>query len=137
VTDETVDRSDNVAPLVLVVDDDDSVRSSLAAILRVGGFTVTEAKDGLAAHRLLSTERFDCAIVDIRLPGLDGLTVLTTVPHLPQIILVSGQPADTFPSHWLSFVAAYIEKPVEPEQLLAAVTSVTRRSGPNPHEYRA
>src|SRR5579863_3142138 len=128
--------SSDSAPTVLVVDDDDAVRSSLAQIVRLGGFTVTEAKDGVEAHRILSAVRFDCAIVDIRLPGLDGLTMLRTVPNLPQIIVVSGQPAASFPAHWLSFVAAYIEKPVEAEQLLAAVTSVTSRSGPNPHEYR-
>ncbi|MBI9087988.1 MAG: response regulator [Desulfobacterium sp.] len=62
---------------VLVLDDEESIRHSIAAYFEDEGFTVFEAASGEDALELLESRRVDAAIVDIRLPGMDGNTFMT------------------------------------------------------------
>ncbi|HET9171066.1 MAG TPA: response regulator transcription factor [Actinospica sp.] len=67
--------------LVLVVDDQDLVRAGLAALLRAApnGYTVTEASDGLAAVRMAAERSPDVILMDIRMPGMDGITAIREI----------------------------------------------------------
>src|SRR6202453_4738538 len=60
---------------LLVVDDDPSVREALALVLDLGGFDVVTAIDGREAIRTLSVDSPDAVILDVLMPGLDGLEV--------------------------------------------------------------
>ena len=61
---------------VLIADDDDDFRNGLAETLADAGHLAIEAEDGHEALRALERERLDLAIVDLRMPGLDGLQLL-------------------------------------------------------------
>ena len=67
--------------LVLVVDDQDLVRAGLAALLRAApnGYTVTEARDGLEAVRVAAERSPDVILMDIRMPGMDGITAIREI----------------------------------------------------------
>jgi len=62
---------------ILIAEDETGVRESLAGVLRDEGYAVTEVDDGSAAIAALDTQEFDFVISDLRMPGADGLTVLT------------------------------------------------------------
>ena len=61
---------------VLVVDDETDMRLALTTILSRSGHSVSEGSDGEAALRFLSMEKVDIVLLDIRMPGIDGLQVL-------------------------------------------------------------
>jgi len=67
--------------LVLVVDDQDLVRAGLAALLRAApnGYTVQEARDGLEAVRMTAERSPDVILMDIRMPGMDGITAIREI----------------------------------------------------------
>ena len=60
---------------VLVVDDDVKVRASLDRALRANGFDVEQAKDGVAALAKIEAGSFDAVVLDVLMPGLDGISV--------------------------------------------------------------
>jgi DNA-binding response OmpR family regulator len=72
---------------VLVVDDDSAVRRSLCAFLEDEGFIVLSAESGEAALLLLEQEPVDIGIIDVRLPGLDGDTVIVRAHALAPAML--------------------------------------------------
>ena len=80
-------------PLVLTIDDDQSVRESLANYLEDFGYAVLQAEDGQRGLDVLATQRPDLILVDLRMPRMDGLQVLARVreiaPEIP-IMVVSG-----------------------------------------------
>ena len=61
---------------VLVVDDDRTFRLSTAALLRQDGHEVVQAEDGTAAVAILKKEHFDLILLDLRMPGLDGIGIV-------------------------------------------------------------
>ena len=69
----TLGSADNQAMRVLVVDDDEGVRVSVAAALRREGYVVELADDGLEALDWLAGTSCDCIVLDVLMPGLDGL----------------------------------------------------------------
>jgi CheY-like chemotaxis protein len=78
---------------ILVVDDDRSVAYSIQTLLEFDGFDVVVAEDGLIGVRAIESEAFDAVIVDIFMPGMDGLTTIKAIRQrnatLP-IIAISG-----------------------------------------------
>src|SRR5580658_5117967 len=75
---------------VLVVDDEESVRESTAAILRSEGFNILEAADGAAATWLLASERVDVVLLDLHLGRLDGPAVLESLEETSTVVIFSG-----------------------------------------------
>ena len=78
---------------ILVVDDDMSVRTIFSSILRKEGYRVTAVKDGYEAIKAVDQESFYLALVDLRMPGLDGIQVLEKIKsRRPQtrVIIYSG-----------------------------------------------
>ncbi|RBW50626.1 EAL domain-containing protein [Marinobacter sp. F3R11] len=113
---------------ILVVDDEPRLVSALASLLRSCGYEVTEANGGKHACELIDTRDFDFAMLDLRMPEVDGFAVMT---HLGRkqpecgIIVISGESSFTAVSRALRRGALdYIRKPFDPEELIATVKRV-------------
>jgi two-component system response regulator HydG len=119
------------AARLLVVDDDRTFRLSTAALLRQDGHEVGEAADGATAVEMIRAERFDLVLLDVRMPGLDGISlveVLRTRGHDAPILMISGfGTVDTAVSALHAGADDFLTKPVEPDVLSARVESLLAR----------
>ncbi|TDD42204.1 response regulator transcription factor [Saccharopolyspora elongata] len=117
---------------VLVVDDDERIRRLAAQALREGGFDVSEAGDGRAAFEHVRLNRTDLVVLDIGLPGVDGLDLLHQFRgegDIP-IILLTARRGETDRVLGLELGADdYVTKPFSSRELVARVRTVLRRSG--------
>ncbi|MCA1840516.1 MAG: response regulator transcription factor [Actinomycetota bacterium] len=75
-----------ISPHVLVVEDDDSVRSLLVMLLRAEGYDASEAKDGSIALEVADQRRPDLVILDLMLPGVDGEAVVRGMWASPSLV---------------------------------------------------
>jgi len=116
---------------LLLVDDDRTFRLSTAALLRQDGHEVVEAADGTAAVEKLRKERFDLILLDLRMPGLDGIgivEVLRTWGDDTPILMISGfGTVDTAVNALHTGADDFLTKPVEPDVLSARVESLLSR----------
>ena len=117
---------------ILVVEDDDGIRRGLVDALRFGSFHVDEAATAKAAHELALSIDCDLVLLDLRLPGGDGLDILRKIrgarPMLPVIILTArGDEADRVRGLKLG-ADDYVVKPFSILELIARVRAVLRRS---------
>jgi DNA-binding response OmpR family regulator len=114
--------------VVLLVDDDEELLVALAAPLRRQGFDVAVATDAVTAISTAVKQPPDVIVMDIGLPGGDGITVMQRLHSLPQlagvpVLMVSGRDPERSREGALAAGAvAYFAKPVTPEALSAAVT---------------
>jgi len=119
-------------PHVLVVDDDREIRDLLGRFLKGHGFRVTAAADGRAMFEALSDGRFDLVVLDLMLPGEDGLSLcrrLRGESDLPVIMLTAmGEATDRIVGLEVG-ADDYLAKPFNPRELLARVRAVLRRAG--------
>ncbi len=117
---------------VLVVDDDPTVREVVVSYLRAGGHRVREAADGETALTEVVEARPDIVVLDLMLPGIDGLEVcrrLRLQGSLPIVMLTAlGGEADRVVGLELG-ADDYVTKPFSPRELVLRVDSVLRRSG--------
>ena len=114
---------------VLVVDDDDAVRSTCAAILRSSGYSVAVASDGDVALRFLENQAADLILLDLRMPRRDGLSVLQALTAPQLVVLVSAYSIDdALQARADAKVVTYLEKPVQPERLLETVATTLVRA---------
>lgn len=120
---------------VLVVDDDLVLSDVIGFTLRRAGFEVLTSHDGQVGYERWLMEALDLVILDIRLPGMDGLTLCKRIRahgNTPVIIL-SVQGADEDVVNGLDIGADdYVAKPFSPSQLVARVRAVFRRAGMTP-----
>lgn len=120
-------------PHLLVVDDDAEVRELTGEYLRCQGFEVSLAEDGDEMGRLMEEEPPDLLVLDLMLPGEDGLSIarrLKAANNLPIIMLSAhGDPIDRIVGLEVG-ADDYIAKPFEPRELLARVRAVLRRFEP-------
>jgi len=125
---------------ILVVDDDAEIRSLLDAYLRKNGFRVTVAADGKAMWALLARAKVDLIVLDLMLPGEDGLTLcrrLRTDADTPVIMLTArGEETDRIVGLEMG-ADDYLAKPFSPRELLARIKSVLRRYRSLPKNLRA
>jgi CheY-like chemotaxis protein len=93
VPDHSIDSPFSRSPHILVVDDEAQVREFLKDLLTEDGFDVTTARDGGEALGLLTRERFDLVLTDLKMPGMDGWELsehlLVRYPRLP-IVMLTG-----------------------------------------------
>ena len=114
---------------VLVVDDDPTLRSTWAEILRSSGYSVAVASDGDAALGILQQEAVGLVLLDLRMPRRDGLSVLEALNTPQLVVLVSAYSLDAATRARVDAkVVTYLEKPVAPEHLLTTVASTLGRS---------
>jgi CheY-like chemotaxis protein len=115
---------------VLVVDDEADVRRSMCEVLRTSGFSVVEAEDGAAAFGLLRENRYGMVLLDIRMPKLDGVSLIEALVELPPVVVHSAFSLSAEERQRLGVkVVQYLHKPVSPQQLLGAVHGIL---GPAP-----
>jgi CheY-like chemotaxis protein len=106
---------------VLVVDDNTAVRHSMASILRKAGYTVGEAEDGIAALTTLSSTHVGAVVLDVRMPRINGLTLLDALPAPPPVVILTAYHDDSEVLRRRRKVFAYAQKPVSPKDLRALV----------------
>jgi DNA-binding response OmpR family regulator len=116
---------------VLVVDDEPMVCEVVTAYLQRDGATVLVARDGVEAAAILEREPVDLVVLDVMLPGIDGLSLLRTVRSLgdtPVVLLTArGDELDRVLGLQLG-ADDYVVKPFSPRELAARVQSVLRRT---------
>ncbi len=119
------------ASKILVVDDEPTVREVVAGYLRRDGHEVAEAGDGHTALELLEARPPDLVVLDMMLPGVDGLAILRRVrsaSSIPVIMLTArAEEADRVAGLELG-ADDYVVKPFSPRELAARVNSVLRRT---------
>lgn len=116
---------------VVVVDDDYDIRTSLAKYLRKHGFRVSVAANGNELDQILITASVDLLVLDIMMPGDDGLSICKRVQETRRVptIFLTALTEDTDRIVGLELGADdYVSKPFNPRELLARVKSVLRRS---------
>jgi two-component system OmpR family response regulator len=125
---------------ILLVDDEPTLREPLAAYLARQGFAVREAASAAEARGLLLNEIPDLVLLDIMMPGEDGLSLcrhLIEAKELPVILLTAkGEAMDRIVGLEIG-ADDYVVKPFEPRELVARIKSVLRRAGrtgPSPEE---
>ena len=109
---------------VLVVDDHEAIRSSVADLLRSAGYSVLEAEDGEQALDLLAKNEVGAMVLDLRMPGVGGLGVLETLESPPPIIITSAFALDMDEQQRVdSKIFVQLVKPFHPRRLIEAVAS--------------
>lgn len=117
-----------VAVDVLVVDDSEDIRRSLAEILGMSGYSVALAADGDSTLQLLEHLEVGVILLDLSIPDMDGIALLDALKIAPPVIVLSGASLDD--ETWTrlgSKVAAYLQKPVDPHHLLGVVADIIGR----------
>jgi DNA-binding response OmpR family regulator len=121
-------------PRVLVVDDDPTVAEVVLGYLRRDGFEAAHASDGLSALAIAASAPPDIVVLDLMLPGIDGLEVCRRLradrPDLPVVMLTArGEEEDRIAGLEVG-ADDYVVKPFSPRELALRVRSVLRRSEP-------
>jgi DNA-binding response OmpR family regulator len=123
---------------VLVVDDDPTVREVVVSYLRAGGHRVTDVGDGESALAAMRTGRADLVVLDLMLPGIDGLEVCRRIRGAGEVpvIMLTALGAETDRVMGLEMGADdYVTKPFSPRELVLRVESVLRRAGRRPDQH--
>ena len=111
---------------VLVVDDEEVVRCGYRRVLSADGFRVMAAGDGGEALDLMSGDRFDVVLLDLRMPGMDGMDVLRAIKERwPQseVVVITGHPCIETAKEAVKLGAYdYLAKPVVPDAVIRATT---------------
>jgi two-component system response regulator MprA len=123
-----------VVARILVVDDDAAVRDALSRTLRFEGYQVGLAGDGEAALRLVRGEEPDAVVLDVMMPGLDGLAVCRELRaggcQLPVLMLTARESVGDRVAGLDAGADDYLVKPFATEELLARLRALLRRSTP-------
>jgi DNA-binding response OmpR family regulator len=123
------------ATRVLVVDDEPTVREVVANYLRRDGHDVAETADGGEALELIESESFDLVVLDMMLPGVNGLDILRRIRQLGElpVIMLTARAEESDRVAGLELGADdYEVKPFSPRELAARVNGVLRRAAPRP-----
>jgi len=117
---------------VLVVEDDERIASFVSKGLREAGFAVDTAGDGAEGLHLAVTEPYDAAVVDIMLPGLDGLSLIERIREknikTPVLILSARRTVDDRVKGLQTGGDDYMTKPFSFSELLARIQALIRRA---------
>jgi len=120
-----------IEPVVLIVDDEKTIRDFVQKNLEVRGFRVVAASNGVEALEFFTAQNIDLVILDIMMPHMDGLETTNKIRHIstvPIIILTAlGEEADKVQAFDLG-ADDYLTKPFGVGELLARVKAVLRRS---------
>ncbi len=120
---------------LLIVDDDPDIRELTRQFLHAHGYDVDAVEDGVAMRKALEQESYALIVLDVMMPGEDGLSILRSLDRAtaPAIIVMSviGEEVDRIVGLEMG-ADDYIAKPASPRELLARIRSVLRRQGERP-----
>jgi CheY-like chemotaxis protein len=114
---------------ILVIDDNDDVRTIVTTVLRSFGFEVREAASGESGIQMVLEEKPDLIISDVRMPGMDGHHLLSAIRELqstaaiPFILMTGSGSRDDFRRGMVSGADDYLQKPFTPDELIETVLS--------------
>jgi two-component system KDP operon response regulator KdpE len=123
-----------VTPRILIIEDDDALRTAVRAILERSGYEVSIAETGTAGWRLLAGGTFDVVLLDIGLPFIDGWKLLGGLEpaRAPSVIVISARGEERDKVRALDMGADdYLAKPFGADELLARIRAVRRRANPD------
>jgi DNA-binding response OmpR family regulator len=110
---------------ILIVDDEEAARKSLTDILRLEGYQVSAAKNGMEALKLLGDEPFDLMLLDLKMPGMSGLEVLDQAremaPNTRVVMLTAHGSLESAIQALRKQAHDYILKPAKPNEIIASV----------------
>lgn len=115
---------------LLVVDDDERIRGLLQKFLMRHGFLVTIARDGAQARRLLEGLEFDMIIMDVMMPGIDGIALTREFRQIlsaPIMLLTARGETNSRIEGLEAGADDYLSKPFEPKELLLRINAILRR----------
>jgi len=116
---------------ILIVDDEAGVRASLSGILSDEGYRVDAVETGEAGIKAVEANRYELALLDVWLPGIDGIETLTRIqavdPDLPVVVISGHGTVETAVKAVRLGAADFIEKPLSLERILLAVSNSLRR----------
>src|SRR5687767_10570253 len=116
---------------ILIVDDESGVRASLSGILADEGYAVDTVETGEACLTALETRRYDLILLDVWLPGIDGLETLTrlreTDPEVPVLVISGHGNIETAVKAVRIGAQDFVEKPLALEKTLIAVRNALAR----------
>jgi two-component system phosphate regulon response regulator OmpR len=122
------------APHILIVDDHREIRDLVSRALTKEGFRVSAAADGRAMRKVLADSRIDLILLDLMLPGEDGLAIcrrLRAQNVAPAIVMLTAKGDEVDRIVGLEMGADdYLPKPFNPRELLARINAVLRRKAP-------
>jgi two-component system response regulator MprA len=118
---------------LLLVEDDEAVREALAVVLTLDGFEVSTAADGREGIRTLASARPDAIVLDVLMPGLDGLEmcrrIRATGDRTPVLMLTARAEVSDRVAGLEAGADDYLVKPFAREELIARVRALLRRTG--------
>lgn len=114
-----------MATKILIIDDEKSIRHTLREILEYESYEIDEAENGNTAIEKMSTQKYDLALCDIKMPGMDGIEVLekaSELEHMPQFIMISAHGTiETAVEATKKGAFDFIQKPPELNRLLVTI----------------
>ncbi len=116
---------------ILVIDDEKSIRDSLRGVLEDEGFEIKEADSGESALQLIKKERFDAILLDVWLPGIDGIDVLMKIKEREDsspVIMISGH-ANIETAVKATKIGAYdfLEKPLSSDRVILTIRNALKQ----------
>jgi two-component system phosphate regulon response regulator OmpR len=126
------------APHILVVDDDTRLRHLIGRYLGQNGFVVTEAENASVARGLLGLLTFDAVVLDIMMPGEDGLTLTQSLQaggfKTPILLLTAKTEAESRIAGFEAGADDYLPKPFEPRELALRLQAILKRARAMPEK---
>ncbi|WP_299348818.1 response regulator [uncultured Shimia sp.] len=120
----------DVDPHLLIVDDDERIRELLKKFLVRNGFLVTSARDAAHARRILSGLDFDMIVLDVMMPGEDGMSLTRAIRETsttPIMLLTAKGETEDRIKGLEAGADDYLPKPFEPKELLLRINAILRR----------
>ena len=118
---------------ILLVDDEANVRTVFSDILKKESYLVKEAKDGPEAIKAIDEETFDLALVDLRMPNMDGIEVLENIkkrkPEIPVIVYTGYGSITSAVEAMRKGAFDYLNKPFSPQQLKSNIKKALEGAG--------
>lgn len=122
---------DSKRPLILVADDEQNIRSTISHALHIEGYDVVTAVDGQDTLLQLRAAEFDLLLLDLRMPGMDGMEVLRQVvelyPNVPVVIITAYGTVETAVEAVKLGAVDFIQKPFSPKEIRTLVAEVLDR----------
>ena len=119
---------------ILAIDDDDRIRDLLKRFLEQEGYGVTTARDAQQARKMMESMAFDLIVLDVMMPGEDGLSLLSAIRETSETPVVLLTARDLPPDRIEGLKRGaddYVPKPFEPEELVLRIGAILRRAAPD------